>query len=86
MNSNFDFNMNVVAIITSILAWGFIIFLAYRVYKKQTGRPKVWRILIVLFIGLFSFSINWNMFETILRLPILPLGVWILYFILEKRR
>ena len=78
-------NINIVFLVTGILAWSSIIFLAYRVYKKQSVRPKVWKILLVMFVGLFSFSINWNMFDTMVKFPILPLGVWILYFILKGR-
>ena len=85
MEINFNFTINAVAIVTGILAWGSIIFLAYRVYKKQSVRPKVWKILLVMFVGLFSFSFNWNMFDTMVKFPILPLGVWILYFILKGR-
>lgn len=81
MEINFNFTINAVAIVTGILAWGFIISLAYRVYKKQSVRPKVWNILLVMFVGLFSFSFKWNMFDTMVKFPILPLGVWILYFI-----
>ena len=41
MEINFDFTINVVAIVTGILAWGFIIFLAYRVYKKQSDNAFI---------------------------------------------
>jgi hypothetical protein len=85
MVMNFDFTVNVIAILTGILAWGVIGFSAYQIYKKQTVKPKVWKILIVLFVGLFSFSINWIKFETIFKLPILPLGVWIMYFVLKGK-
>ena len=56
MEINFDFTINAVAIVSGIFAWGSIILLAYRVYKKQAVRPKVWKTLIVMFVGLFSFS------------------------------
>ena len=82
---NYDFTVNAIAILTGILAWSVIGFFAYRIYKKQMVKPKVWKILIVLFVGLFSFSINWAMFDTIFKLPILPLGVWILYFVLKGK-
>jgi hypothetical protein len=85
MEINFDFTINSVAIIIRILAWGSIIFLAYRVYKKQTVRLKVWKVLIVMLVGLISFSINWSMFDTMLKFPILPLGVWILYFVFRGK-
>ncbi len=85
MAIDFDFIINVTAVVTRVLAWGFLIFLVYRVYKKQTVRPKVWKVLIIMFVGLFSFSIKWNMFDTMLKIPILPLGVWILYFFLRRK-
>lgn len=78
-------NINIVVLVTGILAWGSIIFLAYRVYRKQSVRPKVWKVLLVMIVGFFSFSINWNMFDTMIKFPILPLGVWILYFIFRGK-
>lgn len=85
MDITFDFTFNAIAIITSILAWGVIFLFAYRIYKKQTVRPKIWKIFIVIYVGIFSFSLNWNMFNTMLKVPILPLGVWILYFIFRGK-
>jgi len=82
---DFDFTINAVAIITGLLAWSSIIVLAYHVYKRQTLKPKVWIVLIVIVVGLFSFSINWNMFNTMLKIPLLPLGVWILYFVFKGK-
>lgn len=82
---NYDFTFNIVSICFSIIAWGVLGALAYKLYKKQIMKPKVWKVLLVLFIGLFSFSIHWNALDTLLKLPILPLGVWILYFMLKGR-
>lgn len=39
---NFDSTINVVATVAGILAWGSIILLVHRIYKKQTVRPSVW--------------------------------------------
>ncbi len=64
---------------------GIIAYFAHRTYKKQMVKPKKWKIFIVILAGLFSFSINWNMFDTMIKLPILPLGVWILYFVLKGK-
>lgn len=80
-----DFPINIIASITGIVAWSVIGILAYRIYKKQIVKPKVWKVLIVIFVGLFSFSINWYMFNTMVKLPILPLGVWILYWFFRKK-
>jgi hypothetical protein len=82
---NFDFTFNAIAILIGILAWIFIGYFTYRIYQKQMVKPKVWKILIVLLIGLFSFSFNWSMFDTMIKIPILPLGVWILYFALKGK-
>jgi hypothetical protein len=86
MDINFDFPMNVIMIITGGLAWSLILFLAYRTYKKQIDKLKVWKIPIVIFVGLFTFSITLDVFQTMVKLPILPLGVWILYFFLRGKR
>jgi hypothetical protein len=85
INFDFDFTFNAIAILTGILAWSVIVLYAYRILKKQTVKPNVWKILIVLFIGLFSISINWSMFDTVIKIPILPLGVWILYFVVKGK-
>jgi hypothetical protein len=82
---NFNFSFNAIAILIGIIAWSVIGYFAYRIYQKQMEKPKVWTFLIVFFIGLFSFSFNWKVFNTVIKIPILPLGVWILYFVLKGR-
>ncbi|MFD1357003.1 hypothetical protein ACFQ4X_03755 [Fictibacillus halophilus] len=59
--------------------------LAYRIYKKQDEKPKKWKAIIVIIVGLFSFSFHLNLFDTFVKIPILPLGVWILYFIYRNK-
>lgn len=36
-------------------------------------------------VGLLSLSMNWSLFDTILKLPILPLGVWFVYFVFRGK-
>jgi len=78
-------NYNIIEILTAILGWLVIAFFAYRIYQKQIVKPKVWRIPLIILVGLFSFSINLSMFDMIFKLPILPLGVWILYFVFKGK-
>lgn len=59
--------------------------LAYRIYKKQEDKPKKWKAFIVIIIGLFSFSFTVPAFDTFIKIPILPLGVWILFFIYRNK-
>ncbi|MFJ8065406.1 hypothetical protein ACIQYS_12315 [Psychrobacillus sp. NPDC096426] len=78
-------NGNIIEIATSIAAWIIIVVLAIRIYKKQLEQPKTWKTIIVILIGLFSFSINWDVFDTLVQIAILPLGVWILYAFLNRK-
>lgn len=78
-------NGNIVEISTTILAWIIIGIIAFRIYKKQLDKPNIWKMIIVIIVGLFSFSFNWNMFDTIVQVSILPLGVWILYAFLKRK-
>ncbi|MFX3675209.1 MAG: hypothetical protein ACE3JQ_12310 [Paenisporosarcina sp.] len=78
-------NINVIELIASFSAWYLIGYLAYLLYKKHTARPEVWKVLLFILIGVFSFSISWPMFGSVVKLPLLPLGVWILYAIYRKK-
>lgn len=68
-----------------VLAWITIMFFAFHILKKQSVKPKVWKAIVILFVGIFSFAINFDMFNSLVKLPILPLGVWILYWIFHKQ-
>ncbi|WP_257391510.1 hypothetical protein [Cytobacillus gottheilii] len=72
-------------ILITVVGWGIIAYIAIRIYRKQTVKPKIWKIMIVLFAGLFTFSFHWVLIGTLLRIPLLPLGVWVLYFILKRK-
>ncbi|WP_066070945.1 hypothetical protein [Neobacillus soli] len=85
MEFNFDFSFNVINIVTGILAWGIIGILAYRFYNKQSVKLKGWKVIVAILVGIFSFSINWNLLETMVKIPLLPLGVWILYLVKGRK-
>ncbi|MBS4175108.1 hypothetical protein [Bacillus sp. FJAT-49736] len=78
-------HLNVISSFFLICTWLFIGYIVFRIYRKQLEKPKVWKVILVFLFGLFTFSININGFETLIKLPILPLGVWILYFILRDK-
>ncbi|MGD6844905.1 hypothetical protein ACQCVH_20620 [Bacillus infantis] len=77
---NLNFTGNAVEWAATTLAYAAVVIAAIVLYKKQDEKPKVLKIILIMFIGLFSFSINWQSDGLLIRLPILPLGVWILYF------
>lgn len=82
-----DFEWNIIQVVCTILAWGLLAFLGWRIYRSQhvDKQPQLWKIIIIVFIGIFSFSINLPLFEEILSLAILPLGVWISYGVLKGK-
>ncbi len=71
-------------VLISVIGWIVIGLLVLRSYKKKLVKPKVWKVLMVVIIGLLSFSIKWVMFGKIINIAILPLGVWLLYFFKRK--
>ncbi len=86
MELHFDFTFSLISYIAGFLAWCIIGILAYRFYKRQQEKPKIWKVIICMLVGLFSFSLNWKLFETPIKFAILPLGVWILYFLLNGKK
>ncbi|XXM73249.1 hypothetical protein ACQ0QQ_04955 [Lysinibacillus sphaericus] len=81
---NFDFTTDAVTAALDVLAWLVIGLLAVRVYRKQQAKPRVWKVIVVLWGGLLSFSIDWELAGDMVRIPVLPLGVWILYALLNR--
>jgi hypothetical protein len=81
---NFDFTTDAVTAALDVLAWLVIGLLAVRVYRKQQAKPRAWKIVVAVLTGVFSFSINWEIEGTMMRFPVLPLGVWILYAVLNR--
>ncbi|WP_142384053.1 hypothetical protein [Neobacillus cucumis] len=87
MDIRYDFNFNAISFILGTIAWCLIAIITYRLYKKQADKPTVFKVLISIYAGLFSFSFNWQMDEgTPIKISILPLGVWILYGILKRKK
>lgn len=77
--------MNATAFFFNLLTWTAILIIAFRFYKKQDIKPKIWKTVIVLFIGLFSFSINLPYMNQHVKLAILPVGVWIIYGLYSRK-
>lgn len=79
------YTLNIIDFILNVIAWVSIGLISFHIYKKKAIKLKIWKVIIVLFIGIFSFNINWPMLDTVVMFPILPLGVWILYFVLKQK-
>ncbi|MCA0972406.1 hypothetical protein LCM20_17565 [Halobacillus litoralis] len=82
---NFEFGFEFIPFLVTVLNWGIILTIAHFIYIKQNIKPKRWKVFVVIFVGIFAFHFSWQSSGTVLRFPILPLGVWILYGILKKK-
>lgn len=82
---NFEFPTDILAIIFTLLAWVVVAYFIFRIYQEHHEKPKLWKIVTVIIVGLFSFSFNVTIFDTLIKIAILPLGVWIVYWILKDR-
>ncbi|MCK0473725.1 hypothetical protein [Halalkalibacter sp. APA_J-10(15)] len=85
---NWNFEMNMIGVASTILAWVILAVLIRGTYNTQNSdeRPKLWKIIIAVLIGLFSFSINLTLFSELFSIAILPLGVLILYGVLQGKK
>ncbi|WP_407268281.1 hypothetical protein [Radiobacillus sp. PE A8.2] len=79
-------NFNAVTIMMSCLTLVVIVIIIFLKYKKLQDKPKLWKVFLVLLFGMFAISYNWNFQDVVVRLPILPLGVWILLFVFRNKK
>ncbi|WP_019412943.1 hypothetical protein [Paenisporosarcina sp. TG20] len=78
-------NVNIVEQIMSLVGLLVLVFFAYRIYQKLSEKPKLWKVFVIIMVGLFAFTFNISMFGIMVKIPVLPLGVWILYAIFRKK-
>lgn len=79
MQLTFTSNFNVITVVLHAFIFIIVAFFFSTLYRKMIKR-SIWKALLVVFIGVFAFSIH---LDTI-RIPILPLGVWIVYWVLRR--
>lgn len=78
-------NIHMPSMILSIFSYLVIGLLFCVVYKKQQSPPKIWKGILITFIGVFSFSISLNLPSGVAKVAILPLGVIFLYWFLRRK-
>lgn len=81
----FEQPVNMVHLAGVLACWCIVLWLMIRQYRKQQKKPVVWKMVIVVWVGLFAFNFHLPMFGQVAKLSILPLGVWILYLFFRKR-
>ncbi|GKV54090.1 hypothetical protein NCCP2222_00370 [Sporosarcina sp. NCCP-2222] len=81
----YDLNMDVIALIAKATGYTLLALMVAQLYRKQSKKPPIIAIILVVLFGLFSFTINIPINDSFISLSILPLGVWILFFILKRK-
>lgn len=76
---------NIIEVVFVLLVWGLLITIMYHVYQKQEVKPKVWKASVTVLIGLFTLTLNIPFYHRIIEIPLVPLGVWILFWYAKSR-
>jgi hypothetical protein len=83
---NFGIPNNIVDFIMAIIVWIVMAFITYSLYRKNKGQsPVLWKAIVIILVGLFSFTVNLSMEDVYIKIPILPLGVGLAYLILKRK-
>lgn len=78
--------MSFITLIGNLLVYITVFIFAFKFNKRASERVSWWKIVIVLFIGLISFSIHLEFFGTLHQFALLPLGVFLLYIFTRKNK
>ena len=74
--------MNIIQLLLIALVW--TIGIIYTVKIARRNEVAIWRAVIVLLVSIFSLSFTIHAFNMTFKVAILPLGVWLIYFILRN--
>ncbi len=82
-NIQVNLTFNLVHLLAWLFGWCLVGLIAYRIYKGQEVKPRIWRIVVVTLVGLFTLSFNIPVSDTNIGISILPIGVWVLFFVMK---
>lgn len=77
--------MNIITVILMTSAWLIIGARVFKIYRQQIEKPVWWKVIIAILVGLFSFSFTFTLLKQAVQIAVLPLGLWLLYWILRWR-
>ncbi|MDM5219334.1 hypothetical protein QUF86_00590 [Peribacillus sp. NJ11] len=55
------------------------------IYRRQEDSPKVWKASVVLVLGMIAFNFTFNLSDEVVSVPIVPLGVALLSWLLRRK-
>ncbi|RLQ93779.1 hypothetical protein [Falsibacillus albus] len=77
-------SINLPSLLLNLAVWAGSAALVIFFYRKNKAKLTGWKVFLATFVGLFSFSITVPLFHDTFKIALLPLGVWILFFIFRK--
>ncbi|MDQ0268303.1 hypothetical protein [Cytobacillus purgationiresistens] len=77
-------SIDMIYILIFCIGWVIIGTFVLKKYKGRDEKPRLYKVMIVLLVGLFSFTFNFNLLNHFVSISILPLGVWMVYFFTRK--
>lgn len=76
-------HINIIFLIFNLLAWAVVIYLVYRNYRQLEKPLRIWQVAVVVWVGTLSFNFQFQVADTLLHLPVIPLGVFFLFVVLK---
>ncbi|UKS65251.1 hypothetical protein [Rossellomorea marisflavi] len=78
-------NGGVLSWLMPAIAWGILIIGAVFMIRRQKNQAPFWKAFLVFMVGVFTISYTFEPRGIMVRIPILPLGVLILYLTLRRK-
>ncbi|MDM5357396.1 hypothetical protein [Peribacillus sp. ACCC06369] len=87
MNGLFDAEkyMHAPSLIFIALSYMLIAIAFAIIYRRQEDSPKVWKASVVLVLGMIAFNFSFNLSDEVVSVPIVPLGVALLSWLLRRK-
>lgn len=74
---------NIINLSTNIVILLMTVYFVYSIYRKQDEKTKLWKVILILVVGFFSFSIK---LPSNINIAVLPLGVWLIIAIYRNQQ
>ncbi|MGG4267167.1 hypothetical protein [Peribacillus simplex] len=87
MNGIFDAEKYMHAPFLILIAFSYMLIgIAFAIiYKKQESPPKAWKALVVFVLGMLTFRFTFNLSDEVVGVPIIPIGVALLSWLLRRK-
>jgi len=79
MNYWTDYPTDIIDILITLVGFGALLIPVLHKYRKNKEELSIWKVLLITFIGMFTFDFTLQISGERALLPLLPIGVWLVY-------